>query len=139
MMKSLCDACLLPFEDGDEVKEVGNNTLTMVRGKKSGQMVAIPLNDPALSVLVHRHCTVAYENPRSNEEFMAAVEEMKRHEWESQWREEHLDSIRQEAYDLAHDDLKTICGACKEEIEYMGSEEEPRQSQPAPMPWGFNS
>lgn len=131
MLKGLCPACLQPFQPGDECKEVGNNTVMMVLGKKSGQLMPIPANDPATSVIVHRHCTVLYEDPRTNEEYQDAVLEMRLPGLHRDWKEEHLDEVRMEAYDQVSDDLKRLCGACKEEIEIMGEEDE----YPSPMPW----
>lgn len=136
MLKGLCPACLQPFRDGDECKEVGNNTLTIVLGKKSGQMVAVPLNDPATSVIVHRHCTVLYDDPKTNEEYQEEVLEMRLPGLRRDWEIEELDRIREEAYDQANDDLKRICAACKEEIEIMGDDEE--EYRP-PLPWGVTS
>ena len=138
MLKGLCAACLQPFRDGDECKEVGNNTIVMVLGKKSGQMVPVPLNDPRSSVIVHRHCTVHYEDPRSNKEFMAAVEETLRPQWEEQWEEENLDRITAEAYERADDQLKRVCAGCHEEIERMDADDEPPQPL-TPLPWGVTS
>jgi hypothetical protein len=142
MLNGHCPACLLPFQHGDECKEVGNNTIMVVIGKKSGQMIMEPLTDPLESVIVHRHCTVAHEDPRSNEEYMAAVEEAQRPAWESDWADDNLERIRSEAYELANDDLKSMCAGCYEEIEHMGAKAlPPKQPVPhtPPLPWGVTS
>lgn len=142
MLKGHCPACLQPFQDGDECKEVGNNTITMVLGKKSGQMVPMVLNDPRNSVIVHRHCTVLHENPHTNDEYLESVEEAKRPQWEKDWEEENMERIRLEAYELANDDLKRMCACCYEEIEHMAnaeSDNRPPLPPAPPIPWGVTS
>ena len=140
MLKGLCPACLQPFRNGDECKEVGNNSVTMVLGRKSGMVVAVPLSDPNMSVIVHRHCTVQHEDPRSNSEFLEAVEDMRLPEWEKQWKEEWIDTIKSEVYENAPDELKRTCAACLEEIEYMGDDEvDPQIPTHNAPPWGVTS
>lgn len=142
MLEGHCPACLLPFKHGDECKEVGNNTIVMVLGKKSGRMIAEPLRDPEGldSVIVHRHCTVLHEDPRTNEEFIEAVEETQRPQWYDTWETENMDRIQTEAYEAANDDLKQMCPICYEENGRMVEEDlppkQPVPPQPPPLPWG---
>lgn len=140
-MEGICRACLQPFRAGDTIKDVGNNEGTAVMGKKSERIIPVKLDDPKTSVWVHLHCVVLYYDPRSNEEFTAAVEEMKLPGWERDWKEENLDAIRSEAFDMADDRLKRICAACFEEIEIMGDEDAdvPVPLPLPPLPWGPKS
>lgn len=121
MKEILCQACLLPFKDGDECREVGNNLVIMMMGKKSGQMLLDVIKDPSTSVIVHAHCTVLYEDPRTNDEYADAVETAKRPEWEEEWKEENFERVRLEAVAAAPDYMKTVCAGCNEEIEFMGA------------------
>jgi hypothetical protein len=98
------------------------------------------VNDPASSVIVHRHCTVLYEDPKTNDEYQDAVLEMRLPGLRKDWEIEETDRIRMEAFDQAADDLKRVCGACKEEIEFMGADDEENYDRPPPpLPWGVTS